>query len=351
MPLLPEQVKVVVVALLLLAAIAPVARLRSIGAAGIALILVVGGLAVGVLVPLDLLMLPSYLGLQSGFYGLLAWTLFGLLGAAAGGPRLVGPAILRAALSGFLLGELGAALSFLPVQEHRSRARLVLAAMAGAMVGRVGDPGLLVLGGQVQAGPWILAPLALIGLLLSGVRSADLPPDHGHFDVTAVAAVVALLLPQHVAVVLALGCLAMAVLALRRRAAPSGSALLWVGASLVVALVACSAGLPYQAVLQLEDRLLDHSHLYGPVLGVGSLLLAALLDGPAAALILGALSDQALLGPTLFGRPDGLALALMAGLAVGGLGPLHLAGVLGPALPRWLLLGLLTLPYVLWMLR
>lgn len=354
MPLLPEQVKVLVVALLLLALVAPVARLRGIGAAAIALILVVGGLIVGILVPLDLLLLPSSLGLQGSVFGLLAWTLFGLLAAAAGGPRLVGPAILRAALSGALLGELGAALSFLSVPDRGSRTRLVFAAMAGALLGRIGDPAQLVLGGAVQGGPWILAPLALLGVLLSAVRGADLPPEHGRPEVTAVVAPVALaalLLPTLAPALLGLGCLALAALAWRRSAAPSGQALLWVGASMIVSLVASGAGLPYAAVLQLEDKLLDHSHLYAPILSIGSVVLAALIGGPAASLLLGALSGQAHFAPTLFARPDGLDLALMAGVAVGGLGPLHLAGVLVPALPRWLLLVVASVLYVLWILR
>lgn len=353
MPPVVAMVIVLSVALGLLAVVGPIARLRAPGAAAILTMLLVGGLVSGELAPLDLVALPSYLGVSSTTLGLVLWTLLGLLGAAAGGPRLPGPAPLRAALSGLLLGEVGAALSFLAVEDRRARARLVLAAMAGSLLGRTADPAVLALSTLVEGGPLVLVPLGIVGLLISGVRKDDLPADHGRTEVSLAAlpaALGALVFPGLLLPLLGLSTLAMAALAVRQRRAPAIPVLVWVLGGLAVAVLSIASGLPHVAVVFLELFPLHHQDLLAAGVAVVSVLLAALLDGPAAAVLGRALADQALGSPLLFPRPDGLALAVMGGLAVGGLGPLHLADVLRPALLRWLLLVVLTVLYIAWVL-
>jgi hypothetical protein len=249
-------------------------------------------------------------------------------------------------LAGAAMGELGAAAALAGAARDRAgAARLALAAMGGAMIGRVGDPAVLVLAARVDSRAWALVPLGLAMALVAAPRRDHLRPHAaGSLPVTGVTAVVALIgafAPTLLGPALGVGVLALAGLALARRGAAQtldGEALgrllgptLWTLGSVVLALVATAAGLPLVAaegLAQVMDQV-------GPVLmplGVAvAASLSALIDGPAAGLLLAAFVDRA-----AFYRGDGLALVAMLGAAVGGLGPLVVAGALRAGLLRWL---------------
>lgn len=332
--------------LLGLALVGPFSRLRPPAAALLALGTVGAALGLGLLLPSDLWQLPGLVGLQGEVLLLLAWGLYGGLASLAGGLRLPGPPLVGAFLAGTCMGELGAAAALAGAARDRAgAARLALAAMGGAMIGRVGDPAVLVLAGRVDSRFWTLVPLGLGMALVAAPRRAHLR-EHaaGSLPVTAVTALVALVAafaPALAGPALGGGVLALAGLALASRAGGGpvdrealGRVLgpsLWTLGSVVLALVATAAGLPLVAaegLAQVMDQV-------GPVLmplGVAvAALLSALLDGPAAGLLLAAFVDRA-----AFFRGDALALVAMLGAAVGGLGPLVVVGGLRAGLPRWL---------------
>jgi hypothetical protein len=122
---------------------------------------------------------------------------------------------------------------------------------------------------------------------------------------------------------------------------------LWVGASVVLVLLATAAGLPEVAAWALESAQELPGVLAGPLLGGLALVCAALVDGPAAGLFLDATFARAL----ELQLPGGAQYAAL-GAAVGGLGPLVIAGGLRAGWWRWLLTALLTCvvwaAFVLW---
>lgn len=331
--------------LLGLALVGPFSRLRPQAAMIVALLAVAGGLGLGLLLPTDLWRLPDLVGLRTEVLLLLAWGLYGGLASLAGGLRLPGPPLVGAFLAGASMGELGAAAALAGAARDRAgAARLALAAMGGAMVGRVGDPAVLALAGRVDSRTWALVPLGLAMALVAAPRREHLrehPP--GSAPVTAVTALVALAavaFPAWALVALGLGILALAGIAIAARLrggardpealarvlAPS----LWTLGSVVLALVATAGGLPHVGAEGLALVVDQVGPVLMPVGTLGAALLAALLDGPAAGLLLAAFVDRA-----VWFRGDGLALVVMTGAAVGGLGPLVVVGGLRAGLWRW----------------
>lgn len=332
--------------LLLLALVAPVARLRPLVAVGVGVAAVIGGLVGGVLVPTDLVALPALVGLGPDVAALLAWGLFGGLAAIAGGLRLPGPPIVGAFLAGAMMGELGAAAALASSAKDRDgAARLALAAMGGAMVGRIGDPAVLVLATRVHTAAWTLVPLGLAMALIAAPRPRHVVPHAGSVVVTAIAAVTALaatFVPGAAAPALLAGAVVLGVIALRHNGAALatnrellGTAIgppLWVLGGVLVVLVMTAGGAPQLAALGLEEIADQVGPLLLPGVAAIGALAAALFDGAAAGLLLAAIDDRA-----LFYRDDGLALAAMTGAAAGGLGPLVIAGGLRAGWWRWLL--------------
>jgi len=342
--------------LILLAVVGPWRRRRAVVALVLGLLAVGGAMVAGVLVPGDLVALPGLMGLSGGVGALLAWGAFGGLAAAAGGLRLPGPAVLVAAVSGALLGELGAAAALAAVaRDRQGAARLSLAAMGGALLGRIGDPALVLLGDRLPGGPLALAPLAVGMILIAAPRREHLQPGAGSWAVTVVAgatALAAVLLPTQTALVLGLGAAAMGGVAALRQGPRLLSdpallgPLLWTAGGGLLALVATAGGIPGLAAQGIEEIVENLGHGFLPAAAGVSALLSALLDGPTASLLLTATLDRC-----LFIRGDSLALAVAAGAAAGGLGPLVVSGGLRAGALRWLLQVLLALAWVALVLR
>ncbi len=292
-------------------------------------LVLVSGFVFGALVPADLLFLPSWTGLGAGMLSLVLWVLLGSLARVAGGVSLPGPPLLSAIAIGALIGEIGAAGMIAGVSDKRSAARLALAAAGGAMIGRVGDPALLLLMDQVG---WSLAPLGLLTALVA-VPGGALPRIEGHTVVTAAAALVAaaaIFAGDFLPHVLAAGCLLMAALAGGKLRHVDLKPVGWCLGLTVLVVLSTASGLPELAAwgLELVQEILGAWRM--PGLTAIGVLIAVLSEGISGALLTSAVLDRAL-DLTV----DGVPTALAAGLAVGGLAPLVIVGAVREGLLRW----------------
>lgn len=323
-------------------------RWRGRMAAALALVAVGVAAAAEVAAPLELLSLPGWTGLDYGVAWLGSWALFSA-GAALAVRRLPGgPPAAVALILGACMGELAAALVLgRHARDGAAAARLALTAAAGALIGRVGDP---VLGLNADSSLLGWAPLWLavaIGVVVARPRAADLASrgEEGSLaplGVCLFGAVGATIMPAWGPVILGLVGLMLVALGARRPGrGPALELVLWVGASVVLVVLATAAGLPEVAAWGLEEAQELPGVLAGPLLGGLSLVFATLVDGPAAALFLDATLARAL----ELRLPGGAQFAAL-GAGVGGLGPLVIAGGLRAGWWRWLLTALLTC--VLW---
>ena len=117
---------------------------------GAALPLVIGAFAAaasaGVVVFSDLWVVPQGLGMASTLTMALLWIAFGAVARTAGPLRIPGPPWLVALVMGAGLGEVAAAaILSAGASSPKGAARLALAAAGGGMVGRLGDPALLLI--------------------------------------------------------------------------------------------------------------------------------------------------------------------------------------------------------------
>lgn len=332
---------------------APGGRRRGLLALGVAVIGGITGFAMGVLVPSDLWRLPVDTGLGMAVALMLGQAALGVAAVAAGRPWLPGPAMIVAPLTGALVGEIGGAMLLAGTTEDRgARARLALGAAAGGLLGRLGDPALLIVGPD-DATVARLAPLALLALIAARPRQGDLSGAvDGDKRVTAIAIGAGLLalvpgmaLPAVWGGALLLGGLAL----LKRRGAGGGSVdlnpLLWAVGAGVLVLVATAAGTPMVIALGIEE-VQNAFMAWGPAafLGAGAGV-SALVGGHGASLLAQAVLERS---PGL--AVPGAVTALMVGLAVGGLGPLIAVGAVRKGLLRWLLQVALVSAVSLWLL-
>ena len=316
----------------------PPRRILALLGAALALTLAAGA-AVGALVlPGDLVLLPGWTGLSEALLLLVLWATFGALAGTAGRCWMPGSPLLGAAVAGALLGEVaGSLLCAAGVEAPKDRARLALAASAGGLCGRLGDPTLLLLAARRPDMLVVLVPLALLCVLVAFPGGRLPSAAQGRVDVSVLGLLTAAgvaLSGAHAGPVLAAGCVGMAILVRDRLRAVDWT--LPVRAVLVGALLtlAAAGGLPELAALQLESG----QELLGPwlkplVAGTAALV-AALLDSQGAALFAEALVARGL----SLTRP-GLIETLAAGAAIGGLTPLVVAGpgTLRAGVPRWLM--------------
>ena len=290
---------------------------------------IIGGTMLGALAPMDVLHLPAWTGLGGAMLSLVLWCLLGALARAAGGVSVPGPPILSAMVAGALIGEIAAAGMVAGLSDRRAAARLALAASGGALIGRMGDPGLVLMFDRVG---WSLAPLGLL-IALVALPGTPLPRMEGRPVVSGAAALIAVaavLSGPHLPVVLGVGCVMMAALAGAQIREIDLRPVGWIFGLCVLVLLATTAGLPELAALGLETI---HETL-------GGLLLPAVAGIGALAAVLGEGASAALLGSAIFDRAldlsvEGVPAALVAGLAVGGLSPLIVAGALREGLLRW----------------
>ena len=331
----------------------PAGRRRGAVALVLALIGTITGLVMGVLVPSDLWRLP----MDTGLGGVIALTLgqaaLAMVAVAAGRPWLPGPAFIVAPLTGALLGEIGGAVLLAGTTEDRgARARLALGAAAGGFLGRMADPGMLLLGPE-GLGSLRFAPLVLVALPAARPRAGDLAGRaDGDKAVTAIGlgAAVATMIPGFELVAVTLGVVSLGGLAVVRRRQDRGghldaTPLAWAAGAAILVLVATAAGTP--AVIGLGIEEVQNAFMaWGPaaMFGAGALV-SALAGGHGAALLAQAVLDRTL----ALNVPDAAA-ALAMGVSVGGLGPLLAVGALRAGWTRWLLQVVLVGAVGLWLL-
>lgn len=311
-------------------------RWRWLGALVLALAGLAGAVAMGVAGIFELPAIMGWTGLTGPVGTVLLWSAFSVSAGLAVRRLPPGPPVLVALLTGAALGELGGALVFGRLApEGAGRARLVLAAAAGGLAVRVGDPAALLL--DVEQ-PLLLAALGLLAGLVVLPRAADLPgPSRGEGSLLPLllAGLVSLSLVMVPALSLPLLGLGAVVLLVLGRPALDGELLgplAWVCLGAVLVVLVAAAGIPEAAATGLEEvQELGGRWTQAVLAGLG-LVLALLLDGPAAGLF-----TDATLRSALELRLSDPGLALAAGLGLGGLGPL----VLGRCLRAgWWRLGL-----------
>jgi hypothetical protein len=310
-------------------------RWRGVWALIVAIIAAVVGGALGILVPTDLFRLPMDTGLAVPVALVVGQALLGVVAGAAGRPWLPGPPVLVAPIAGALLGEIGgAALVTVGVEDPKARARLALGAAAGGLLGRMGDPALLISGGGMVTLAHF-APLALVAMIAARPRYGDLAgTESGSKNITAVVGIAAVLalVPALRLVAVFGGVLVLAGMAGRRLKTARPGPFLWVASGAALVLMATAGGAPALLGVGLESVQNAYMSLVVPVLLVGGALGSTMAGGGPAALFAHALLErcQAL-------HVHGAHLALTIGVAAGGLGPLVVARAVGAGWPRWLL--------------
>jgi hypothetical protein len=293
----------------------------------------------------DVLTLPRDTGLERDVALLLLWGIYGSLVRTVGFAT-VGPPWLMAPILGALIGELGAAAVMGVLAEDRSSAaRLAVAASGGAMLGRVGDPALLLLaeraGGHL---PLTIVPLALACVLVGMPWKARLRDDALRTGdrrlgwVTLGVFLVALEAPVWA---LGGGVLLAAALTFRNLPHFEWREPLWVFGSVGLVLVAVSSGLVELAATGLEAGSTNLDWFAIPPLFAAAAVLAALIGAPGVVLFVAALIDRA-----LDLRMEGFATACAVACAVGPLGPLVVAGALRKGFGRWLVQVLIGMAWV-----
>jgi hypothetical protein len=314
-------------------------------ALGVAIVAFGVGISLDILVFSDLWTLPAATGLGDSLVLLGLWSILGATVRLGGPLSLKGPPVVVAMLAGALLGELpAAALLSAGARSPAGAARLALAAAAGGMVGRVGDPALLLLGGDEPMILLQLLPLAIVLGVMAAPRQDDLPQTEASFGprlwlLCAVAAAAAVPGWTHWAV--GAGILGSLFLGRQRLREIDLKPVVWVGSAAALGVIAVAGGAPELGATGLE-RIGEELGEWGPIgLSLAAALLAALTDGTAASICVVGLLDRAM---SL--NIDGARLALTAGLAVGGLGPLVVAGALRAGWKRWFLQVVVTVIYV-----
>lgn len=317
--------------LLALLVLAPSARAR-----GFAPLLAVGavltGLAMKFLVPIDLLHLPAWAGLGWESASLVGWALWVAAARRARRPWLPGPPALAAWVAGAIFGEIAGAALVAGAEPDRARAaRLAMAAAAGGLVGRIGDPALLALGERIS--PLALLPLSLALLALAKPGGDPMPGgSKAATGLGVLVAVVAALVPTVAPIALVVGAGLLTAFGRDERGEPIWPELAWALSGLVLGLITAVSGVWALAADGLEQL----GGIWGSIpMGLAALvsgLGALLLDGPASGICAAALVDRA-----MGLRSPGFALALGIGTAVGGIGPLAVVRACRAGGRRWLL--------------
>ena len=290
----------------------------------------------GVVMLEDLWVLPLGLGMTEHLILLLLWCLLGSAARAVGPLSLPGPVWLTPLLMGAGMGEIpAAAMLSVTAKTPVGAARLALTAAAGAMVGRLGDPAMLILLEGHPTATLAIAPLGLVLAVLARPRTQDVHAWDGRMSIphaVMVAVILAAMVP---------GCTLWAIVAgiglfvywSREGQRPLELATpAWQMATLVLAVLAIGGGAAEQAALGLETTVELLGEWAPPLLVAAAALLTALTDGLGMAVFSQGIIDRAMsLDPATLAAP------LAAGVAVGGLGPLVVAGALKAGWRLWIL--------------
>jgi len=314
-----------------------------------ALTIAVGGLSAGVAFGVlgfsDLWIVPMGVGMSDSLLLILLWCIFGAIARTAGPLSIPGPPWLVAMVMGATIGEVpAAAILSASARTPKGAARLALAAAGGGMVGRVGDPALLVL---AEGHPMVVACLAPLGvlcaLLVRPGREDVVAPQAGNSARTRLVAVVALVacVPGLTPWALLVGAVGLGVMTGDRRGHVDLVTPTWQLVAVLMALLAIVGGLAEQIATGLE-RIAELAGWMGPpaltaVAAVG----AALSDSTAIAVLGDGVLDRAASLQSVELRT-----ALAAGVAVGGLAPLIAAGSVRSGLRLWLAQIVLAIVWV-----
>ncbi len=207
----------------------------------------------------------------------------------------------------------------------------------------MGDPALLALSGHLGLDQLRLLPVALACALVAWPMRGDLLPEAApgvpapHKGLTALVLAVGLAgqLPGVAPFALGLGVVALAVMGRRRLSQASGRVPLHIAGVSGLVMVATAAGVPGLAAMGIEEIQYTQAPLLRPLLFGTGWLAALPLDSAGAGLLGLSLLDRA---RSL--HVDGGALLLAAGAAIGGLGPLVVAGAFQQGWRIWLVQGL-----------
>ncbi len=311
-------------------------RWRLIAAAVIVLGAIGAGLSLGILAPTDLWVVPQGLQMAEPLVLVLLWTLFGAVARTAGPLAVPGPAWLVAMLMGAGLGEIpAAAILSAGAATPKGAARLALAAAGGGLIGRMGDPALLILAGDHPGLLAGLVPLGIVCALVARPSSDDLVlAEDGNRARTAVVFLVAVaaLVPGVAPWAIGGGCLALGLMAQDRRGHVDLSGMAWQLCAVVAAGLAVVGGAAEQVASGLEWAAELADWMAAPALTLMSAILTALTDGTGMAVFAAATVERAVSVDSMTLLPG-----LTAGIAVGGLAPLIAAGAVRPGLKIWLI--------------
>jgi hypothetical protein len=314
-----------------------------------AVVIAVGGLSAGVGLGVlgfsDLWVVPTGVEMDDALILIVMWCIFGSIARTAGPLSIPGPPWLMAMVMGATLGEVpAAAILSAGASTPKGAARLALAAAGGGMVGRMGDPALLILAAGHPLVMACLAPLGILCALLARPRSEDVvQPEAANTVRTWLVAVVALaaMVPGATVWALLVGIVGLSVMAGDRRGHVDLVTPAWQLIGVLMALLAIVGGLAEQIATGLEMVAELAGWMGLPALTAIAALCTAMSDSTAMAVLNSGLLDRAV---SL--RSDDLRIALTAGVAVGGLAPLFAAGSVRAGLRLWLAQILLAIVWV-----
>lgn len=321
----------------------PAATVLLIGALGAAL-------GVGIIVPSDVWAVPQGLGMHGTLLTALLWTAFGAVARTAGPLRIAGPPWLVAMAMGAGLGEIAAAaILSAGASSPKGAARLALAAAGGGMIGRVGDPALLLVAADHPTVLLGLAPLGIAMAWIARPKAEDVvstapgnPVRAGVIGAVAVASLIPAVTPW----ALLGGVLGLGMLSQDGRGPVDLTSMGWQLCAMVLGMLAIVGGAAEQAAYGIEWGAELADWLGPPVLVLASGILTACTDSMAMAVFWSGAIDRSLgLDPMV------MVPGLTAGIAAGGLGPLIAAGSVRAGLGIWALqLGLAVAWAVVWAL-
>ncbi|MGB0639573.1 MAG: hypothetical protein ACPGTU_09580, partial [Myxococcota bacterium] len=219
-------------------------------------------------------------------------------------------------------------------RDAKGGARLALAAAGGGMIGRMGDPAMLVFAESRPDILMFMAPLGLLCALLARPRREDLiQGEQKNRTRTVLVAVVALvaLIPGLTVVAIVSGIIGLAALSSDRRGPIEVGGSLWHFGAVVLGIIAVVGGGVEQVAVGLEWAQELGGAWGAPALTLAAALLTALTDATAMSIVGQGVMDRALSLDAVGAAP-----AMAAGIAVGGLAPLIAARALRAGWRLWL---------------
>ena len=311
-------------------------RFRLAGAVVVLVGTAVTAFQLGIVALSDLWVVPNHVGMADTLGLLILWVLFGAVARAVGPMAIVGPPWVMAMVMGACLGEVpAAAILSTAAKSPGGAARLALCAAGGAMIGRMGDPAMLVLTNGHPDAMYAIAPLGLFLAWLARPQSGDVlastPAGHLRLGFVLCIAIVAAI-PGMTEAALVAGIVGLAFMMKGRRSALDVMTPAWQLLALAVALLTVVGGTPALAAESLAAVIEVLDWWAPPLMVMVTALLTALTDATAMSVIGAAIVDS----PMSVDAERWVA-PMAAGVAVGGLAPLIAAGAVRAGFKLWLL--------------